>query len=288
MSNAAINWSKQFDLPRREKFILLVLCERADPAGHCFPSIAQLATDTSMSERSIQAGLRVLEARGLVVITGKGGRGMPSRYAVQSGRVVAFDPPTKRVQNKPERVQERVQKSTERVQITTQKGANDDTPHRVHSLSSLDSEREPEERVPPKPPVAKKPAPPLDLLADLPPVPDAVDRAVAIWNDVCAPNCGKVLRVVNGRRATFLKRFAEDFGSSVSQWEEYCLRIARSDFLTGKKIEWQADFDWVLKPAHVTRIIEGKYDNRAGVDLFADLDRLHAEKAAQEEMGNGN
>ena len=39
-------------------------------------------------------------------------------------------------------------------------------------------------------------------------------------------------------------------------------RVQASDFLTGKVKDWRADFDWVLKPEHLTKILEGCYDNR--------------------------
>ena len=39
-------------------------------------------------------------------------------------------------------------------------------------------------------------------------------------------------------------------------------RVEASDFLSGKVKGWRADFDWVLKPEHLTKILEGCYDNR--------------------------
>lgn len=38
-------------------------------------------------------------------------------------------------------------------------------------------------------------------------------------------------------------------------------KTAASDFLSGRKGEWKATFDWILKPANLTKIIEGNYDN---------------------------
>lgn len=37
--------------------------------------------------------------------------------------------------------------------------------------------------------------------------------------------------------------------------------VENSDFLTGRKSEWSCGFDWILKPANLTKIIEGNYDN---------------------------
>lgn len=40
-------------------------------------------------------------------------------------------------------------------------------------------------------------------------------------------------------------------------------RTAASAFLCGKKGGWKASFDWILKPANLTKILEGNFDNAA-------------------------
>ena len=40
-------------------------------------------------------------------------------------------------------------------------------------------------------------------------------------------------------------------------------KTAASDFLCGKKGGWKASFDWILKPANLTKILEGNFDNAA-------------------------
>jgi len=39
-------------------------------------------------------------------------------------------------------------------------------------------------------------------------------------------------------------------------------KVESSDFLTGRKTEWKAGFDWVMKPANFKKIVEGNYDNQ--------------------------
>lgn len=42
-------------------------------------------------------------------------------------------------------------------------------------------------------------------------------------------------------------------------------KVEASDFLTGRNGGWTGcGFDWILKPANLTKILEGNYDNRAG------------------------
>ena len=39
-------------------------------------------------------------------------------------------------------------------------------------------------------------------------------------------------------------------------------RAERSDYLTGRKgCDWHADFDWIIVPAHIANILNGKYDD---------------------------
>ena len=40
-------------------------------------------------------------------------------------------------------------------------------------------------------------------------------------------------------------------------------KVEASDFLTGRSGSWNGcGFDWILKPANLTKILEGNYDNR--------------------------
>ena len=53
---------------------------------------------------------------------------------------------------------------------------------------------------------------------------------------------------------------------SVEDLEEAFKKAETSDFLKGKnERNWQADFDWMMKDRNLTKILEGKYDNRKTV-----------------------
>ena len=49
-------------------------------------------------------------------------------------------------------------------------------------------------------------------------------------------------------------------------------QVSASDWLSGRAGDWQADFDWGIKPANFQKIIEGKYKNRqqAAKETFYD------------------
>ncbi len=44
-------------------------------------------------------------------------------------------------------------------------------------------------------------------------------------------------------------------------FEQLFEKVEKSDFLSGRKGGWRADFDWIMKPEHILKILEGKYDD---------------------------
>jgi hypothetical protein len=84
-------------LPPPEKLVLIALADHArDDGTGAYPSIATLATKTSMSERGVRDILRRLETRSYIVATSdwKGGRGNTTEYSItlekgQSGSLFA-------------------------------------------------------------------------------------------------------------------------------------------------------------------------------------------------------
>lgn len=68
-------------------------------------------------------------------------------------------------------------------------------------------------------------------------------------------------KTLNATRRGRIDRAQDQLGTTT--FAEVFERVEASDFLTGKVKDWRADFDWVLKPEHLTKILEGSYDNRA-------------------------
>ena len=68
MSNEAINWAlAQEDLRSSEKFVLLVLANRANAEWLCWPSLAALESDTCLNRKTIIAALERLSEHGLII-----------------------------------------------------------------------------------------------------------------------------------------------------------------------------------------------------------------------------
>lgn len=67
------------------------------------------------------------------------------------------------------------------------------------------------------------------------------------------------------RRRHAWARIAEHADDPLAWWRSVVGRIATSTFLRGEKSEWRADPDWMLLPANLVKVEEGKYDDRPGL-----------------------
>jgi hypothetical protein len=88
MSIAASEWAwKQFISPQR-KLVLLDLADHHNgDDGRCFPSVATIAAETRLCERTVQSHLRGLQEQGLVLIRER--RGTSSQFVLQFGTTIA-------------------------------------------------------------------------------------------------------------------------------------------------------------------------------------------------------
>jgi hypothetical protein len=76
----------------------------------------------------------------------------------------------------------------------------------------------------------------------------------------------------------------------VKHWESALQKCFDSDFCRGVNDRaWVADFEWFIKPDTVTKLIEGKYDNRSknGYHNTPAQKRLANTQRAIEEFVNG-
>lgn len=80
---------------------------------------------------------------------------------------------------------------------------------------------------------------------------------------------GRQVRIWNESRRTKLRaRWREDIKrQSLAWWERFFTYVAESDFLTGKtgatgRPPFEVDLEWIVTPANLVKIIEGKYHER--------------------------
>lgn len=82
-----------------------------------------------------------------------------------------------------------------------------------------------------------------------------------LFNSTCK-SLSKVQRLTEGRRKQIAARW-KDLGKNIESFRELFEKTEASDFLTGTNDRgWRADFDWLMKPANATKVLEGNYDNR--------------------------
>ena len=77
------------------------------------------------------------------------------------------------------------------------------------------------------------------------------------FNEICK-SLPKCMKLTEQRKAAIKARWAE-YGAEVFTAFE---KAEASDFLTGRNGGWAgADFDWILRPTNIVKILEGNYDN---------------------------
>jgi hypothetical protein len=72
----------------------------------------------------------------------------------------------------------------------------------------------------------------------------------------------KVAKLTPARRTAVNARIRDDSARrDPAWWRDYFARAARAPHLRGESDRgWRADFDWLLKPEHLQRVSEGRYD----------------------------
>ena len=86
-------------------------------------------------------------------------------------------------------------------------------------------------------------------------------KIVDAYNDFCRsfPTC---VSVSENRKKAIAARWRE-YGGNIAVFYRLFVMAEESDFLKGKNDRnWSATFDWLLKSANMTKVLEGKYSNK--------------------------
>ena len=94
----------------------------------------------------------------------------------------------------------------------------------------------------------------------------ACENVLDLFNNICV-SLPKVRSLTDTRRKRIktASKAIQDIGS----FEALFRMVEQSDFLAGRAGAWQCSFDWILKPANLTKIIEGNYSNRTDNSDFS-------------------
>ena len=72
MSSHALSWALQQSPSRSPaKFVLVVMCNYAGSNGECFTSIAKIAAETGLDDRTVRKNLKLLVVENFIVDTGR-------------------------------------------------------------------------------------------------------------------------------------------------------------------------------------------------------------------------
>ena len=93
-----------------------------------------------------------------------------------------------------------------------------------------------------------------------PPKPERTDyQGVLDAYHECCPGFPAVIKLTEARKRAIKARL-KDYG--LDEIKRAFSLAGQSDFLKGSS-GWQASFDWLMKPANMTKVLEGNYTNRA-------------------------
>jgi hypothetical protein len=217
--------------------VYLVLAAHADDDGRCWPSEATLARLVGCTDRTVRTSLKALEAAGLI---GKQRRRRDTPvYTLHTGRKPASG----------QGDQDRKHTSGQEPQDWKPVSGQEPKTGKKRQLRPEASFRQNENQRTRKKEEGGK-------AATLSP-----EKFIEKWNStdgVC--QCRKL---TTGRRTAFRAR-SKDL-DWIAHLDEALTKVSRSDFCRGENGRgWRADIDWFLRPDTLTKIIEGKYDNRNG------------------------
>lgn len=103
----------------------------------------------------------------------------------------------------------------------------------------------------------------LELLAPRQSKDDTPYEAIlAIYHMRCA-RMPKVIKLSDRRRRSVRKRWQEAGQNTLSFWHKYFERAGKSEFLNGAPNGWRADFEWLINPANLLKVLEGRYDHKS-------------------------
>ncbi|MBS5291704.1 MAG: YdaU family protein [Sutterella wadsworthensis] len=99
-------------------------------------------------------------------------------------------------------------------------------------------------------------------------LPCPYERIKGLFNE-SLPELPAITRMSDGRKKALRARWTEETtrlgittqDAGIAHFKAFFERVKRSDFLTGRKTDWRADFDWLIKAANFLKTLEGKYDN---------------------------
>lgn len=99
------------------------------------------------------------------------------------------------------------------------------------------------------------------------------NQIIAVFNKICK-SLPKVMKL-NDNRKKALKDAQIHLGDIT--FEDFFKRVEASDYLTGRKTDWRASFDWIIAQNNMLKILEGNFDNKkkSSKEDYTDASKYH-------------
>ena len=218
------------DLDAYEKCTYLVLCRFSDnKTGQSYPSRKTIAKMVGCSDRKIDKCLKTLTSKGYIKKTerqGKAGSWDTNLYTILG-------------------VANHVRQGSEPRSPGVANHVRQGSEPRSHELDLINYTQLNYKRD--------------DNVTDLKKVP--YQEVVEAYHQICT-SLPRVRKLTAQRRKHLNARWKEL--GSLDEFKEVFSRAQASSFLTGNNDRgWNADFDWLINESNMTKVIEGKYDDKA-------------------------
>lgn len=274
MSSEALAWAFKQDVkPSSVKFVLVALCECAHyRTGLIHPSIDHICEITGLNRKTAIAAVAELERLSLLTDTGErvGRTRQIKVYRAEIGTVPESEQFQKRNSSTFTRKQSQKRDTEPSREPSTLDTSNEvSSPRSQNAVSGrrgVAAQPRPQAstkaapRPNPKPEAQSGPpaASPTTSDAD---APLTSAEILGAWNHM-ARECGlPEAKKLTAERERRLAARCRDF--DINDWTEAIRAVRRSPFLRGDNDRgWRANFDWLLQPRSLTKLIEGQYDQK--------------------------
>ena len=81
------------------------------------------------------------------------------------------------------------------------------------------------------------------------------------FNEVCV-SLPSITKLTDKRKRAIDKVFVKEKVIDMEEYDKLLAKTEASDFLTGREGSWRANFDWLMNPNNIAKVIDGNYDNK--------------------------
>lgn len=81
------------------------------------------------------------------------------------------------------------------------------------------------------------------------------------FNEVCV-SLPSITKLTDKRKRAIDKVFVKEKVIDMEEYDKLLVKTEASDFLTGREGSWRANFDWLMNPNNIAKVIDGNYDNK--------------------------